>query len=868
MSKSWTGAAADGSYDDAANWSGGVVPGAGDAVTIDPGVALSVGTSLGAAGNLDLGSLVTLSIAPDGVLAIGAAGGASTIDNAGTITLNSFFGWGWRQSFLMLDAATTTLTGGGVVLLSNAVFNYVSGGAIGNLLDNVDNTIEGGGFLGNGVLALANSGTIVATDYYALYLDSGHATITNSGLLEANGPNGLGIESAVANTGTILAAAGIVAVSARVSGGVVGSSGGEVLVNHGTIASAIVPLNGGSLVLAGGVLDGSTVTAVASGLTFQSGGVASNDVLSVSGGTLALTGGAAVQGGTLTLSNGSLLSVAAGQGATLDPAQLTIDATSGLSLGAGATLHGAGAVSNHATLSIGAGATLLLDGALSLSGGGTLTLADADGALIAGAAAGLVLTNSDNVIAGAGDIGAGALALSNAGTINANGVHALTLDAGATPILNSGLLEATGAGGLVIHGSVTNTGTILAAGGSVSIAGGFGLGGLPGATVKGGAYGASGAGTLALPGAALTTDAATISLAGLGATITFGGTSVAASLLSVAAGGTLALSGGAVFGGGNVLRDAGLITLGGAALRETSVSVLAGGSLLGYGTISAALGVFGSVQASGGALTLGGALTGGGRVDVAGTLNVSGGGKFAGTVSGAGTVQVGSALTLLAGAKVTAANLIVTQTLTLGARESLTSVAGQQIALRAAAGQAATLSGAGANRLSNGGLLAATGPGGATVSVSVANSGTIAGNAGVLTLAGGVSNTGTVLAATARIVIDNLVSGLGQLQIGATGTLALLAGAGVGQRVTFLASHGELDLAAPAAFNGVIAGFAGKDQIDLLNVAANGRAFKGHTLTLTENGGAVASLNFSGSYKTGHFALGTDHHGGTLIRFV
>jgi hypothetical protein len=63
------------------------------------------------------------------------------------------------------------------------------------------------------------------------------------------------------------------------------------------------------------------------------------------------------------------------------------------------------------------------------------------------------------------------MTLANAGTIDANGTNALTIDTGSNVVSNSGVLEATGSGGLVVHSAVANSGVLIAAGGDLTLKG-------------------------------------------------------------------------------------------------------------------------------------------------------------------------------------------------------------------------------------------------------------------------------------------------------------------------------------------------------------------------------------------------------------
>ena len=126
------------------------------------------------------------------------------------------------------------------------------------------------------------------------------------------------------------------------------------------------------------------------------------------------------------------------------------------------TLNLAGTTAGNTDLQIGSPV-------VTLTGGGTVLLSSNAGNRIVGTAAANRLVNSDNTIAGGGQLGAGALAFTNGGTVNANAAVGLTIDLGgqAGQNLAGGLIEATGAGGLTIaSGTISNAGTMLAANGS------------------------------------------------------------------------------------------------------------------------------------------------------------------------------------------------------------------------------------------------------------------------------------------------------------------------------------------------------------------------------------------------------------------
>jgi hypothetical protein len=108
---------------------------------------------------------------------------------------------------------------------------------------------------------------------------------------------------------------------------------------------------------------------------------------------------------------------------------------------------------------------------VTLQGGGYLTLSDSHENIIFGTSSATTLTNVDNTISGAGQIGIGDgnLTLVNEahGTIDANiSGGTLTLDTGHT-ITNDGLMEATNGGTLQIDDAVSGSGSAIIAGGTL-----------------------------------------------------------------------------------------------------------------------------------------------------------------------------------------------------------------------------------------------------------------------------------------------------------------------------------------------------------------------------------------------------------------
>ena len=128
----------------------------------------------------------------------------------------------------------------------------------------------------------------------------------------------------------------------------------------------------------------------------------------------------------------------------------------------GALLPLSGTITNSGTIALNSMGTEtdleLIQHGLTLEGHGQVVLSDNSANVIYGSGSDVVLTNVDNTISGAGQLGAGQMALVNEGTIVATGSNALDIDTGANVITNSGTLEASGSGGMVVSSGVANAG--------------------------------------------------------------------------------------------------------------------------------------------------------------------------------------------------------------------------------------------------------------------------------------------------------------------------------------------------------------------------------------------------------------------------
>ncbi|MBD9564011.1 beta strand repeat-containing protein, partial [Pseudomonas sp. PDM09] len=147
--------------------------------------------------------------------------------------------------------------------------------------------------------------------------------------------------------------------------------------------------------------------------------------------------------------------------------------TGTLTIADGAIMPFGGSIHNSGTIELGSTGSetnleILFRGA-TLTGGGQVLLSDSAQNVIFGGSADTVLTNVDNRISGAGQLGAGQLVLVNAGLILASGLNSLVLDTGTHTITNSGVLESTGEGGMTVASAVENSGHLWANGGDMRL---------------------------------------------------------------------------------------------------------------------------------------------------------------------------------------------------------------------------------------------------------------------------------------------------------------------------------------------------------------------------------------------------------------
>ena len=331
---------------------------------------------------------------------------ANTISNAGTINLQS----AGNSTDLIIGAANTTLSGGGVIELSNNVNNRIYGSSATHLLTNTNNTIRGSGQLGANTLAFTNQGTVEANLSNAtLTLDPAATTFINTGTFRA------------------------------VNGGVLVLNSGSINNTSGTIQAqtgSTVRLSGSTAVTNGTLDVGPSGT-----LQFSSGSLDSGNLTTASGSTIETTSGANTLGGTLNLNSS---------------ANLNLKNNTTLSLKSGGTYTIEGTLSLK---SVGNTTDLILSGGdVTLTGSGKVVLDNNFNNRIYGSPTSSKLILSGLNLEGGGQLGVNSMGISSNATITANDATTLTIDPSSAGFTNTGTLKADGATLALTGGTYTNTG--------------------------------------------------------------------------------------------------------------------------------------------------------------------------------------------------------------------------------------------------------------------------------------------------------------------------------------------------------------------------------------------------------------------------
>jgi fibronectin-binding autotransporter adhesin len=511
----WTGKGGNSNWSNTGNWNDG-------AIKRDENLLINLTTAATDVNqDFSIGTLTLSNVGDSATISNGVTltvGG--NITNNGTITLNSSGGTTGLVLGTEAGGQTITLSGSGKLILSNNANNFIAAGD--NTLLN-EETISGAGqigatSLGYGLLTLANSGTINANASAGMIIDAAGG-VTNTGTIEATG----GATLELTNTGSTAE------MEIINTGGTISANAGTLIVSGATINGGTVTLTGAAtLQLGGSTIEGVTLTNSATG-TIEAGGFNTLE------GTINNPAG-----GTIEIDHTGLLTLAgniSNKGTINDGGYLTL----------ASNISNAGTINLAPVGSTTSTAELLVDGDITLSGGGKVTMSNNVNNFIIANGAGFALLTNEETISGAGQIGAPALAtgpltLVNSGTINSNASAGMTIET-LGGLTNTGTIEATGGATLQLLDmgpqeftqSIVNTGGTISANASTLS--------LTGTTIVGGAVTLSGASTLLMNNS--TIQGATLNTSTTGLIESVGGTSIInASVVNFHNTGTLEANGG------------------------------------------------------------------------------------------------------------------------------------------------------------------------------------------------------------------------------------------------------------------------------------------------------------------------------------
>src|SRR3984957_18600248 len=458
---------------------GSVVMGTGSTNYIygSSGATLTIDQGISGAGNIGDGSLIlvnnntinanvsgdTLILQPDGSA---AAINNKILEATNGATLE-FYGGSWTNT-----TGTITAANGSTVLLLASV--SITGGTLSTTGTGV---IDDGAGQNVYLTNVTNSGTYNILNNAATIVSG---TITNTGTINLEAAGNTTELDLAANT--TFKGKGDIILGSGATNYILGT-GGVTLTNEQTIEGAgnvgdgslkitntdviDANVNGGTLILqADGSVAASTNTktleATNGGILEFYGGkwtqTRAGTIAAATGSTVNLAAGVSITGGTLnTVGTGTINDVA---GQTIYLTNLTNNGTYNILNNATTVISGT--ITNNGTINLlasGNATELDLAANTTITGTGAVVLGSGSTNYILGGS-GVVLTN-DSTIEGAGNIGDGALTITNNGTLDAN-------------VTGANLVIAPGNGGFTNYNGTTNTltgGTYIANGGNLTFAG-------------------------------------------------------------------------------------------------------------------------------------------------------------------------------------------------------------------------------------------------------------------------------------------------------------------------------------------------------------------------------------------------------------
>jgi fibronectin-binding autotransporter adhesin len=587
-----------------------------------------------------------------------------TYSQLGTVQLNST----GNVSELIMEG-NVTLSGGTVTMSANAN-NYILAAVSSDILTNQE-TIQGAGQIGNGGMGLVNSGTINANASGNIVINVSNMNFSNTGTIEASGAT-LTIEG----PGVTFFANDNQSTN-TLTGGTYIANGANIQWNAGTggittLAASVTEESGGQLFNTANSTNAlAGLTSITSTGALTIGGVVFTDAGSFSNaGSLTLLSGESFTVGSLTqISSGSLTAgtYVLGANLNLSGAAQTITTNAATLTLAGGTIENtsnstnalAGLATNSGKLTIGGSSNNVSTTASSFSNTGTLTVNSGDSFTAAKLTqiSGTTLSAGTYVLGGNLDLTTSGISVTTnsatltlqGGTINSNGVNALSalasntksltiggssnnVSTSATTFSNTGTLTINAGDSLTaskltqISGTTLSAGTYVLGGNLDLTTSGISIAtNSANLTLEGGTINSNGANALA----AFNKNTSTLVLAGTAAVTTAASNFTNTGTVNVQNGTTLTVGGT----GNSYSQTAGTTTVDGTLSGGTSGAVtVTGGTIQGAGTVKANTSV-GNASGATGTINVGDSGKSG-LLAITGTYTQLATGKMTGLING------------------------------------------------------------------------------------------------------------------------------------------------------------------------------------------------------------------------------------------
>ncbi len=528
-----------------------------------------------------------------GTISIGYQG---TVTNAGTISAGGGEQMIITSRSILSNSGLITATGAGTTLTltattaSNTGSIAVSNGAL--LSISASTTWSAGS-----TVSASTGGTVALIGSYTntgINQSTALSLINNTGGVVALG-------GTITNSGTIITNAALVGFAPTVIGGTVIDNSGQFMALGGTLNG--VAYHGNITLSSNGPYFGHNYLSMTGTTTIS--GAATNTPTSI---TIASSFGA------LLIDSTAAAGIAAGS-------SINLTGTYSVLAGTGSTPIALGAV----TINLGNKTTLYTQSAAMQLGNQTVVSLAGPGATAA------LLATSNKPLTNFGLIAASG-AKSVLSLIGTSTRHAGLITNAGTIAVSNGATLAVGLGKALLTFSNYGAITVDGAGSVFSLLQANGVINYAASQLTGGTYTISNGGTFQIsPTMQINTLSAKLTLNGAGSTVQSVNTHGAITMLdstlgSISAIGTLQLLGARGFNGHSAITDAGTIDFIGGAFKASALTVVATGLFDGYGRVTTALAADGTVEATGGRLTLAGNVTGHGvlKIDAQSSMELTG----------------------------------------------------------------------------------------------------------------------------------------------------------------------------------------------------------------------------------------------------